>query len=113
MIYQPDNPQIRMAWHECLKWMQKEINLCKEKNIKCILLISPHRFQVDLDSSLAIPQKILREFALTNSLEYIDLLPILKEKMQNKDTGEGARKYFLDYDQARYKTNRIPSLERI
>lgn len=120
LVYNPDNPKIQEAWCECLKWMQKEVDLCQERGLDCILLISPFRFQLTLADSITHPQKILKEFALKNNIKCIDILNLLKDEIGRKiikkyspgndreyielfpEFGKEVKKtgydYFLDYD---------------
>lgn len=94
LVYNPDDAKIQDAWRECLNWMQKEITLCKEEGLDCILVISPFMFQMALDDSLARPQKILKEFALKNNIKCIDLLSLLKDEIGRKII----KKYSLEND---------------
>jgi len=83
LIYKRNDKNIQQAWHECLYWMQKEVDLCQKNRIKCILLISPVNFQMTLSDEFAYPQNILKEFSIKNKIEYIDLLSELR-----KDIGQ-------------------------
>jgi len=91
LVYRRNDPEISKAWSECLFWAQKKVDLCKEKGIPCILLISPYKFQLDLSYDQAYPQKELREFAAKNKIECVDLLYNLK-----KTARKVSESYFLD-----------------
>jgi lysophospholipase L1-like esterase len=117
--YEPTDDKIREAWTECLRWMQKEVDLCRSKGIDCILLVSPVEFQL-VQTSKRYAQKRLREFALVNNIDFIDILPAIEEAARQaiarKDALHGEisyeeltsshaddfkaawRYYFLDYD---------------
>ncbi len=79
-----DHPKIKTAWEEYLKWLKKIVTLCNERNIPCILLISPYSFQLDLDSSFAYPQEILNTFARENDFITIDLLAYLQQEFKDQ-----------------------------
>ncbi|MBW1744067.1 MAG: SGNH/GDSL hydrolase family protein [Deltaproteobacteria bacterium] len=124
MIAKHDDPRIQEAWEECLKWMQKIVDLCQEENVECILFISPFAFQFTMDESYAHPQSILQDFSTGNSVVYMDLLHVLQEAFRQEmtekymfpehltfqevihhlkryNTNEPAhfwQRYFLDYD---------------
>jgi hypothetical protein len=89
--YEPSDDKVREAWAECLKWMQRELQLCRTKGIDCILLISPVDFQL-LHTSRRYAQKRLKEFALANNIEFIDILPVIQEAARQAII----RKYALD-----------------
>lgn len=116
---EPANEKAREAWEECFKWMQRAVDICKRRDIACILLISPVRFQF-LDDSRTYAQKALKKFASKNGIECIDLLPLLRGEArrqiisayslkgetqfnelaatQGKDIKGFWSRYFLDYD---------------
>jgi len=84
LVYKPDDPNLKKAWAECLRWMQKEVDICRAQGLECIVLISPFSFQIFEDETMAIPQNIVIAFALKNGIQYIDLLPIFREKIREK-----------------------------
>lgn len=71
------------VWRDCLELLQKEVDLCHRKGIKCILIASPYDFQL-LDESTAHVQKLLKDFALNNNVEYIDVCSFVKNEVINK-----------------------------
>ncbi|MDD5085561.1 MAG: GDSL-type esterase/lipase family protein, partial [Candidatus Omnitrophica bacterium] len=73
----PKDENVHKAWQECLKWMQKEVDLCRANGISCILLVTPVDFQL-ADKSRTYAQRILQDFALQNKIEFLDLLPSLR-----------------------------------
>lgn len=91
MISKHDDPRIQEAWEECLKWMQKIVDLCREENIQCILFISPFAFQFTMDESRAYPQRILKDFAVKNNIVQVDLLYVLRDEFRQ----EMIRKYMF------------------
>ena len=75
---EPANSKVQKAWNECLKWTQREVDICRRRNIACILLISPIDFQFR-DDSRTYAQKVLKKFASENDIECIDLLSHMRE----------------------------------
>ena len=84
LVTYQDHPKIKQAWNEYFVWLKKIITLCNENKIKCILLISPYSFQLELDESFAYPQNILKQFAKDNQIVSIDLLSILQQEFKEK-----------------------------
>ena len=80
---EPNNPKIREAWSECLKWIQREFDLCRSSKIECILLVSPARFQL-FDERRTYAQKVLKRFASQNGVECMDALALIKEKIRQE-----------------------------
>jgi hypothetical protein len=75
--------RVKVAWKECLKWLQREVDVCRSRKLGCILLVSPVDFQF-LDTSREYAQKTLKEFARKNGIEYLDMLEALREKAREK-----------------------------
>ncbi|MBF0122600.1 MAG: SGNH/GDSL hydrolase family protein [Candidatus Omnitrophica bacterium] len=86
--YEPNSPKVKEAWRECLKWIQKEVDLCKSHKIKFILLISPVDFQI-ANPHVRYAQRVLKDFAVRNNIEAIDLIPYLE--------GKAVKDYFFDW----------------
>jgi hypothetical protein len=84
MIAKHNDPRIQEAWEECLKWMQKIVDLCQEEDIECILLISPFAFQFTMDELLTHPQRTIKEFAVKNNIAYVDLLRVLQDEFRQE-----------------------------
>ncbi|MBF0122386.1 MAG: SGNH/GDSL hydrolase family protein [Candidatus Omnitrophica bacterium] len=107
------------AWQECFKWLEKEAALCHENKIDCILFVSPHGYQLGDDSRL-YAQKVLKEFATKNDMEFLDVLPLLRIKAKRslmskyrlsrqasfvdmakvypEDVDRNWKRFFLDFD---------------
>jgi hypothetical protein len=115
----PKDPQIQEAWGECLAWMQKEVDLCREKGIPVMLMVTPVELQFR-DGTRTYAQQRLADFARQNGIGFLDLLPVLREQAardialhNHADTRLSApaiaarypqewaaswNRYFLDYD---------------
>ncbi len=76
----PKEPRIEEAWRECLAWIHKEVDLCKDNGIPVILMVSPVELQFR-DGMRTYAQQRLAEFARENGIAYLDLLPLLRERM--------------------------------
>lgn len=98
LVVKPDSPAIKEAWLNCLEWMSKEVELCKDKNIGCILLVSPYDFQM-IDTCPPSPQLILHDFARVNHIESINLLALLKQEVRRKVAKKIPGGGGLEYDQ--------------
>ena len=116
---EPANSKVQEAWEECFRWLRREFQLCRSRNIPCVLMASPVDFQF-LDDSRTYAQKALAKFAAENGVRYVDLLPVMREAARkqiiskyslNAETGfselvathkgdleEFWRHFFLDYD---------------
>jgi len=104
---EPKNEIEQKLWEECLKWLKKEVELCKSKNISIILFTSPVDFQF-FYPKLTYAQKRLRKFAEENNILFLDILPALHEmvlqetKMKPQDKKQIHKKIwrtlFIDYD---------------
>jgi lysophospholipase L1-like esterase len=86
LILKNEDPKIEAAWGECLKWLQRIVDLCQEENLECVLFISPFSFQFTLDESSAHPQRILQDFSRKNNIVCIDLLHLLQHEFQQEMT---------------------------
>lgn len=80
LIHNPDNPKAKHAWNTTLSDLGKIFDYCKERDIPLLLVIFPFTFQFDNIKTLSLPQKIVRQYAMTYEVPVIDLLPILYKK---------------------------------
>ena len=107
------------AWNECLKWMQREVDLCRKHGMAVVLLVTPVNFQLR-NESRTHAQRTLAEFASRNDIAYVDLLTTLRERVRaevvSRDPTQASlgtsalvarhplavkavwRRYFLDHD---------------
>ena len=120
----PLDPRIREAWRECLAWIEKEVELCRERGIPVVLLVTPVNFQF-LDGSRTYAQRRLAGFADEHRIGFVDLLSVLRARAVKQivarrpaDVGLSAGvlakrhprqwaaiwgRYYLDYDHLRPK----------
>ena len=95
----PSDPMMRRAWRECLRWLQREVDLCKAHRIPVVLLATPADFQFQ-DDSRTYAQKRLTGFASRNAIAYVDLLKPMRERAIDVAEPRDVvwQRYFLDYD---------------
>jgi lysophospholipase L1-like esterase len=105
---EPGDAAVQEAWRECLDWMQREIDLCRQHDMRVVLLAMPQDFQL-LEPSRRYAQRRLAELASRNAIAYVDLLPVLEGRVHAEmEAAPGAgiadarrtvwRRYFLDQD---------------
>ena len=90
LLFQPERPEIREAWAECLGWLQRVVDLCAEAGVPLVLVASPFHAQLGLPRSEAQPQERLRRFAEANGIGYVDLLADLQGRLVREVAGPGA-----------------------
>ncbi len=96
-----DDKKLRSARQECFQWLQKEVRLCRENGIGCILMVSPARFQF-FGPAQSRTQEMLRDFARRNDMGYLELLGLLEDEARREAGVDGRervwKRYFMDYD---------------
>ena len=90
LIKTPLSKEIKYAWELVFKELQEMNEISKNLNADFVILVTPFKFQLNADDSQLLPQKMLRDFAEKNNIDFIDLLPSFRK---NKD-----KQLFADAD---------------
>ena len=78
LIYDPNHPDVVMAWDETLGLLEKITSLAKKEEIPLVILVTPFIFQLTTDVQFSSPQERLRMFATEKNIPFVDLLDALK-----------------------------------
>lgn len=81
--YEPTDPKIKEAWAECLRQLQKIVELCRKNNAACVLIVSPVDFQL-FQPDLRYAQSRLKAFASENRIACLDLLEPLEDQVRRR-----------------------------
>ena len=82
-MLESDTPATQAAWVENLGYLEEMARITRQKGIPLVLVIFPNSFQLEPEYSDARIQAILKEFAETNSVSVVDLLPAFKRESQS------------------------------
>lgn len=122
------DPNFLEGWELTLSYLDKMYEVGNRENIRIVLLISPHTFQI-VDEHLREPQKILAEHAKSRNIDVIDLVPVFERLIAdratlNKLSTEGVptkeiekmyeekiNEYFLDEDHYTVEGHRVVASE--
>ena len=96
LINNEDIKEVNDGWEVTLEYIGKISDFCRKKDIQLILVVFPFTYQFRDIEALNTPQAILNKYAVDNKIPIIDLLPMLRQKMEA--TGLGVRDYFIDSD---------------
>ena len=105
-MLESDTPATREAWAENLGDLQELARMTRQKGIPLMLVIFPNGFQLEPEYSDARIQAILEEFAETNGVPVVDLLPAFKRESQ-----EGTVPLFLPDSHPNPKGHRLAAEE--
>lgn len=123
-----DDPTFSRSWDVTLSYLEKIYEVARERNIRVLLVISPHTYQM-IDERLTQPQKILIEHANSKGVDVLDLTPVfgklifdaemlstLRSRGFSDDEIEGLYerrigRYFLDQDHYTVEGHRIVANE--
>jgi len=72
------------SWISVEKQLERLVLLSKKHNFKVVIVCFPVSYQVYADYSENYPQTMLKNIADKLKLEYIDLLPVLRDFRQHK-----------------------------
>jgi len=73
-----NDPTFSESWRVTLSYLDKIYSLAQEKNIRVLLIIAPHTYQM-VDERLRQPQQILTEHAHSRGVDVLDLTPIFDQ----------------------------------
>ena len=110
-----NDPTFSKSWDVTLSYLDKIYDLTTERNIRVLLVIAPHTYQM-IDDRFTQPQKILVEHARARGIDVLDLTPVFAELIFDENTlatlrdrgfsddeidalyEKRIRKFFLDQD---------------
>lgn len=81
LVREPDNEFVGKAWELTLKNLEQLVALCEAREIPCLLVVFPFRFQLEDPEQLSGPQHRLESFARERELLFLDLMPHLEGSM--------------------------------
>jgi lysophospholipase L1-like esterase len=93
---QPEATHIVAAWEITLESLQGIFDICREQDIKVLLVIHPFTDQFTTPEESSAPQQRLGSFAREQGIPTIDLLPILHRHLDG--TNQFPDVLFLDHD---------------
>ncbi|MBN2406606.1 MAG: hypothetical protein JXJ19_02815 [Elusimicrobia bacterium] len=105
MIYEPDKPWFRNAWKITLGNLSKIVELCRDKDIPLLLVITPYNHQFENIKDYSAPQEKLRLFAIENNVPFLDMLPVLDETAKRNNISPMG--YYLDYSHLSASGSRV------
>ena len=82
LIKTPLSDEIKGAWELVFQELKEMKEVADKLNAPFVILIAPFKFQLSGEEEKLLPQKMLKEFAEANDIQYIDLLP---DFQKNKD----------------------------
>lgn len=94
LALQPDNPDVQTAWQITLENLGAIFELAADRDIPVALVIFPYTFQFEDVQASAAPQQGLTQYAVSQDIPVLDLLPLLSESMAVEGVAPSA--YFLD-----------------
>jgi lysophospholipase L1-like esterase len=123
-----DDPVFSPAWETTLSNLEKIYAAARLQDVKVLLLICPHTFQM-IDDDLRHPQQILSDHARSKGVDVIDLTTVFDKLIYDKEVLETlnennftpeeieklyenrTKKYFLDQDHYTAEGHRIVANE--
>ncbi|MBI1390687.1 MAG: hypothetical protein GC154_19835 [bacterium] len=94
LVNKPEKEEIQAAWRVTEGFIKQIAGACRERGARFLLLILPHRFQLEDPENQNAPQRELLDIARRLDVESLDLLPPMARRMRDRD--ETTWDYFYD-----------------
>lgn len=94
LLYDAKKELTDQAWALTLENLDKIFHRCREEEIPALLVILPYAFQLQNPAAFGRPQTVLHAHAAEQGIDIVDLLPLLRLDMEERNLGIPA--YFLD-----------------
>lgn len=94
LLYDEKKELTDQAWALTLENLDRIFLRCREEGIPSMLVILPYAFQLQNPAAYGRPQRTLTRHAAEQGVDTVDLLPLLRQDMEQQNRGIAA--YFLD-----------------
>jgi len=80
-VFPPDSQEAKAAWADCLRWLNKHADVCRQNSIDCIVMVSPSSLQM-YDEAMTYTQDVVRDLAQKRGLYYVGILAALRAQVR-------------------------------